>query len=146
MADDRRGCLASGLGGEKQIMSWSFGDVLTVYAIIGILVFSAGIVPLESAGVVNYYVSGVTGDRVELSDNTTGAAEEMSGSPRESTESVFGGSILAALQFGRDLMRFIGWPVALAIEVGAPIEITLLLSILPFSMLIGFARIVRASI
>lgn len=100
------------------------GSVALTYFIIGVLMYGAGIVGWEDAGIASYFFSDPGAATVD--SGVVADLEQMGGSIGAVGTAVVG-PILAIWGFVTGILGFLAWPVGVLAGQGAPGSVTMLM-------------------
>lgn len=124
-------------------MSVRLSSVLMVYFMIGAVCFGAGIVGYGNAGVTHVVIETVAGEQIETNQQTTQDVEDLGGPVEEALNTVGGGGLVSAWNFVSGLLNYLLWPVSVSVNVSAPVEVTVLVSSITFSFILGLIAMFR---
>jgi len=122
-----------------------FAQVLLAYFVIGAVMWGGGAIVWEEAGVGGLIIEDVSGENVDVNENTSDQLERSGGPIREAA-SAFGGPILAIWNFVVRFIGFLFWPVTVLQTVNAPPRAVVLAGgSLSVMFLGGVIRLIRRS-
>lgn len=135
-------------------MSLQFTDILTIYFVIAVVLVGGGALELHSVDIITEILveddgqlhldESVTAD-MDVEQDDGGLLSNFLGPLTQGMDNVFGGGLLAAGALIIDLFRFLGWPLAVTYELGMPLHIQLLASVLVFGLIMGAFKMLRPS-
>lgn len=122
----------------------------TIYFIMGVVVVSAGVVPLSQIGIASVFVDtqggGVTAENENIAGSGDGMLDNLIGPVKNALNTIAGGALLAVWGPISKLTGFYAWPVVTANYIGAPRTVTLASGALVASFTFGVLRVFRASV
>lgn len=123
-----------------------FGHILVAYFLIGAVMWGGGVIGFEQIGVGGLFLDqGPTGDGLVVNETQVDEFESVGGVAATASQ-LFGGGLLAALQFILGILAFMFWPVVTLMRVGAPPQVTAVAGgALLMAFVAGFLRVLRQS-
>jgi hypothetical protein len=129
-----------------------FSHVAIVYTVMGVLVVSAGVVPIAQLGIASVFVDAEDGS-VEANRSAVGGTEEgggmldnLIGPVRNALNTISGGALIAVWTVIDPILGLYAWPLTTASAVNAPFAVQLFASVLVVSFTLAGFRVVRPSI
>lgn len=117
--------------------------VLMVYFIAGAVMYGGGAVDYADAGVTELVITSVSGGDIQPNTGTAEDVEGLGGPIEQALGTVGGGGLIAAWKFLSGVINFLFWPTTTAIQLNAPVEVTVMLSTLTFSFIMGLIVVFR---